>query len=589
MKRQRVYWLIPHKTQKHISIINALERRSFLIQSVTDFHELLTAFEEQRAAIVIVDEHQTTKDLAMELKTIAHLPIFYGVRLIFSFLEPNHNLIRFLGKLGFRDALPIDLSIERWIERFIFSTSSGEGRIFKQPLPQMTLENIAAISIPARITYIDTKYLRVESRIRLKENQKIRLTGKFASELGIKSLTLTVLNRYETNVHFRYSDGYIMSWHAPNADVNKVNVLFNSLLKQAIDDPIRVFSAIHTAELRKSLVASLPYPHFELAIALHKRSLLQEPRYFDPDVIVIEAQLMDPNKNHALNEMLDFVSLETPIYILGQNPDKESLEKFGRATNRKFHYIESVPTNFASSLNRKIQAKSDMDKKDSGYHISHNHRFSYGELRFPARLTRIHPEVAQFASPFQVGSYALCTIESPLLKQTLNRGLIAKVTNTYKHDNQDLASFPQLIDCSFCDTSKADRKLLAEQIISIFRDNLNQTDDASLYEVADTDLLGGDGLEAESPDDTKQDELAVPEIKIEKSASIYASYHNSFWVKYGRELQVVFAVLVLMGILYLAITVLRKPPTEQGKVFSDSIQKYYEKVNPNRSRSPEEP
>ena len=580
MKKQRVYWLVPHKTPKHIGIINALAKRHFAIHSLLDFDDLVAEFERQRAAIVIIDNHQGAKDLAGELKKIVHLPAFYGVRFIFSFQQSNHSLTRFLTKLGFRDALPLDLAIDDWIERFMFSTATQK-RPLKQPLPQMTLENIAALSIPARLTYMDTKYLRIESRILLKEGQKIRLTGKFASELGVKSLTLTVLKRYQTNVHFRYSDGYVMSWQASHADVNKVNLVFSDLKNQAIEDPMRVFAAIHNASLRKRLADTLLYPEFELAIALQKRSLQQEPRFFNPDAIVIEAQIPDLYGLESLSEMLETIHVTTPIYILGANADREVLDHLAHKNNRDFIYLEDIPSNFAQYLNRKIQRQHSNEQIGSGYHISHNHRFSYGELRFPGRLTRIHPEVAQIASPFRIGSYALCALETPLLKKTLHRGIVVKVTNTYKHDNQDLASFPELIDCSFCDINKAERQKIARHLSEIFREHLLQPEPEDALDT-DARRQSEEVVDSLGSDDEKQDELSVPEIKIDRAHGMYKSYHNSFWVKYGREMQILFATVVLMGLLYLVIAVLRKPPTEQGKVFSDSIRKYYEAVNPHR-------
>ena len=52
-----------------------------------------------------------------------------------------------------------------------------------------------------------------------------------------------------------------------------------------------------------------------------------------------------------------------------------------------------------------------------GFLIEVNALTSFATISCPARITKIHPEVLEFSTPFPVRNYALCCLSSPVLKK----------------------------------------------------------------------------------------------------------------------------------------------------------------------------
>lgn len=591
MKVRQIYWLLSSKTLIHERIIESLQVRKVTVTQVYNFQELSERFNQKRSSLIIIGDELGEDVLLDQLPKICSKPEFSGVRFILSFSRPSPKLSHLAVVLGFRDIISIDLPVSNWIKRFEFSAASSEMH-WQEAIPQMTSHSISAVSIPARITWLDSNELRLESKIIMPKGSTARLTGKISEDLGLASISIRVLEHSRTNLRYRYSEAYQCQWKIPNSASNKHRLLIDSLKTPMEQAPYKVFIAVQTFNLRQILLQTLSDRSFDLTIALQKSGIFHETKYIDPDVVIIEHRLIDSKAEIYLTKMAENLRPEVPLYIVGASKSEQG--RYERITGRKepsLIVIPTLPPNFLPYLKRKLERLLTTENLESGYYIPRNHRFSFNELRLPARMIQIHPEAAHLIVPYSLGRFGFCMVDAPIFKQNLQRRIVGKIINSYQHQNPQHDSFPYTIELLIADLMKDEKQRIAQYLASHFSEQLlGEKLDPALLQISSK--LNPSDLDGPSVNRSARNQghpgakrivsySRMPEIAIRDEAeSSTRNRPKSFFERHGKELQAAAFAIFFFLIMFVLIFYLRQPETEQGKVFSDSFRRVREYYSP---------
>ena len=459
MAKRLVYWLTEDVTPLHKDRAAALARRGYQVEFCSSLSELRRVFAARRVSIIVVGDEGTLSTVESYVMTMANAPEISGVRLILSLSQPNPDLVQLAASHGFRDAIALDWEHNHWLQRFLFSTAGASGG-FVTPLPQMTLNTVAAITIPARVVWINYDNMWIETRVTPPAGAQIKLAGNIVSSLGMRAMTVTVEECRKSNLRYRFSDALIVRWGVASSLANKQRILIDHLKSTSIGRTCKVFIAVQTPTLRTTVIDHLRDPRFEVSAALQKQSIVNEPKFFSPNVIFIEDKLTSGEEFGRFEQMMQNTEEPAIVIVLGNGANMDELRRV--APKHKCAMLTRVPANLAEVVFSKyLKAIRPLADQEDNIQIGPQSDFSFAELSFSGRMTRVHPSSAQLALSVPLGNFGMCRIDSPLFKRTVGRSVCAKITDTYSDNRRAASGFPHLVEVSLADVFARDREKLA--------------------------------------------------------------------------------------------------------------------------------
>ena len=178
--------------------IKVLENALVIPKVLNDFETFFATYNHKRTSTVIIGDEFPKQVLLKGLININKHPELAATRFILSLSRVDLDLIRKATLMGFRDVIPLDLDDNIWIDRFNFSCS-GLPQVVKNPTPQMTMKSISAVQVPARVVWINKSLNLGESKIQLNPGSQLKLNGGLADFLGIKGISLKVIEKRTEN------------------------------------------------------------------------------------------------------------------------------------------------------------------------------------------------------------------------------------------------------------------------------------------------------------------------------------------------------------------------------------------------------
>jgi hypothetical protein len=471
-KKRRTYWVVDQVLGVHKERALLLNANGYDVHFFTSAEQLLIELSNKRASIIIVSDGGTESFVKKVMTELMGIPEIQGARMILA-TERHSKEIKFTAAVAsFRDIIPMDLREKQFLQRFIFATANKQ-LPFIQPTAQITLNNISAVSMPARITWISGTRLRIECRVKPPIGAMLNLKGHLAKSIGVHSISLTVVENQRSHLIYRFSEAMICEWSVPAIAKKEADATMKNLKIQCPNQRCRIFICAQTADLRNRLLAQFDDPRFEVSAALQKHSLVNEPKYFTPQIVIIESGLTTGDHEVRFGEMLANLDTNTTVLIIGADVSLAKIR--GKYPGRKIVRSNHLPANLSRVVLEKyapLREEHNADK-DAVY-ITSSNNISMAEISFSARLTKIHPVAVQVSLPFPVGQFALCKIESPLLRKTLGRDPYMKFTSTYQDLRPDSAPYNHLADGYLADLPTEDRKKMGEIISKVVTDQMNR-------------------------------------------------------------------------------------------------------------------
>lgn len=489
LKKRRTYWIADVVTPLLRERALLLSHKGFDVQFFTSLDALMTELTARRAGVVVVSDDGDEKVTERILLTLMTMSEIQGARLVMV-RNTHSDRINFLAACAnFRDIIPSNLDERLWLTRFLYATANRSVH-YVQPTGQITLNNISAVSLPARMTWISDRKVRLECRVKPPVGSSLSLTGAFAEAAGVSSLSLKVTATERSRLLYRFSDAVVCEWNGPASARERALKTIADLRAHDPGPRCRIFVAVSKVDVRNELLSRFVDPRFEVATALQKQSIVDEPKFFTPDIVVIEEALCHDEGGVRFKEMMAILSDLTTVIVLGRLNDYETLHK--QYPNRRILQLSRVPKGLAESVLERYMPHRDQQSatgEAGACNVMADHPFSMAEVSFPARLHRVHPLAAKIAMPFPIGNFALVRLDSPLLRRMIDRHPYVKLTTTYQDTHPEAPPFVHVADCYFADIDQVERAKIAQSLSRIVTDNLAKLDATGSF-INSTSLVG---------------------------------------------------------------------------------------------------
>lgn len=475
-KKRRTFWLVDAVTPRHRARALLLNEKGFDVQFFNSLDAVAAELETKRAAVIIVSDATDPKLTEKMLTTVMSLPETHGARLVLTVSQHVESVNQLAAAANVRDVIPFDIDDKQWTQRFVFATA-GKSVPFVQPAGQVTFNNISQVSLPARLTWIGDGRLRLECRIRPPVGATLQLAGAFVKDLGLAHVTLTVEETQRDHLLYRFSDAILCSWSVPSVARDRATATLIALREQDTGPRCRVFVAARTTSLRNGVLQRFEDPRFEVSTALQKQSIVEEPKFFSPDVVFIEDQLVIDEGGSRFEAMLANLKPAATVVILGRVPDFAALTR--NHAGHKLVLLPKLPKSIGQSILARYLPLDQRRRGAAGTDVAHlvsDHPFSLAEVSMPARLHRLHPLAAQIALPYPVSNFALLRLESPVLRKMTGRHPWVKLTQTYADTHPDAAAFPHLADGYLADVDAAERTAIAQHLTAVVVEAMQRYD-----------------------------------------------------------------------------------------------------------------
>lgn len=511
VKKQRTYWLAAQITSVQQDRATLLLERGYEVSFYNSLSDLTSFLNRRRAGIIIVSDDFGDQETETIVKSLMAMPEVEGARMVMVRYGRSAALNVLAGCANFRDLIPAELDAKQWINRFIYATG-GSPAPYVQPAGQVTLNNISAMHLPARISRLSSSTISVECRARPAVGTTLSLHGPLADAAGVNSISLTVLETQRRNLLYRFSDGIVATWQVPSAARPKVLEILTQLHSQDTGPRCRVLLAAQTATVRNKAMALFTGPRFELSTAMRKQGIVDSASFFTPDLLIIESDLCIEEDGKRFHQLMDCLSLEATVLIIGPMPDFAALS--AAWPMRHIMIAADVPPDLPTLMEDRYLVASEipiLPGADRTANLTKKHPFSRGEVSFPVRLHRIHSQAVQIAMPYVIGNFALARLETPLLNKTIGRSPFIKVTATYEDTHPGAAPFTHLAEGYFTDLSINEQRTLAGALVQLVTASLNRFDQKSgLSGASRTPELGSVRLVAALPNAQAQQASNAP-------------------------------------------------------------------------------
>ncbi len=460
-KKKKIYWLTTPVTEQVLALENQLKHSGFQCDFFSSLDALMSAVAARRTTIVVIGDLGSLEKENRALGYLAQRPELQGVRFILTPLHMRPGTMGLAAAFNFRDIVPMDLPPSIWVERFIFATSTSP-----DPLPMtpamIGMNQLASVHLPARVVWISHDQIWIESRLEAAIGTTISLRGSLADAVGLPSIKLEVIAKRNSFLFYRFSQATICKWSLPEKFQQPAQFVLRDLRTSGVGPSCRIFMAIESPGLRNEIIAALPPPHFKLSAALQRHGIPVEPRYFSPDIVLIEDTLAADGGGSQFAALMNNIEPNVPVLILGDKID------FAAARNafhhRPIYMLPQTANLVREAISNRFAPKTikapEFDQPDL-VHLPPEHVLSFAEISIPARLTRLHPLQGTILTGLPVGRYALAKIESPLLTKLFGRPIFTKLTSTYKDPRPEHALHPHVAEFAFSDLDRVQRAQLS--------------------------------------------------------------------------------------------------------------------------------
>jgi hypothetical protein len=489
VQKRRAFWLVDSVTSRMRDRALLLHAQGIDVQFFSNSDSFLKELDSRRAGIIIVSDHDTLLATEKIFTLLMNTPEIQGAKMIYSCSSASYNLRMFAAGLGFRDIVPEDLDDRHWLHRIRFAVAS-KPIDFQQPAIQTSMHQISALSLPTRIIWIAKDTMRLECRARAPIGSSFVLSGALADAFGVNSVSLTVRSTTKSNLLYRFSDALICEWSVPNSAKERTTEILRNISAEDPGPRCRVFVAIQNPSLRRELLNQFDDPRFEISTALQKNSITNDPKFFSPDMVLIESTLCS-FEDEQFSVMMQNLPEHTAVAIFGKLENFSSIRT--KYAPRTILTMNSVPKDIrASALNRFMPIRQKIDDLAliGGSYIPSENPLSLGEISFSTRMTRIHPTAVTLGLPFPVANFALARIDCPYIRKSTGRNLIMKVTSVYRSSADQSLKHSYIAEGYLADASPEEQKLLAETIVTTqtdalknFQPEIKQKQDISFYRI----------------------------------------------------------------------------------------------------------
>lgn len=593
---KKIYWLVPTFHQGIEEKIQGLKQKGFAVEVFSQLERLLEKIKLIRSSIILLSDNAQDSLVSSAIKALTNLQELGGARFILVTEKFQAGILRDAANYGFRDIIPLELSNQDWMQRFLYATS-GKQAIFEAPSGQVAMNESCEIRVPARVTWINEYELRLESRLTPNSHSQVFFEGPLAKALGEERLQITTQSVDSRKLVYRFSHGITAFYAGTNkSSVNAKKNLLSELKLNASKPRVRAFVAISHAKMRSDLLYNLDINQFDVSVALLKHSLRYDPQFFSPHIVFIEDKVLNSSKED-FEALYSIIGRYIPVVFVGPDTDMDYLARNFPDSNFFFeNEIKNLQT--ATILERFLNTGEEYTQISGPqkYPILPDHVLSAGQLVFRAKIASLHPNYISIKSPIKIDPYSLCELGKNDALHFPGQSIIFKVTNVMHGAGVDASFYYSgyFNSLRLSDKYSIGNKILdlANQFISealndgqstaVYKDNLQNIPQIPLQkEILNATVEGAEAYQDDSRDDEidRSDELNNRKILPISNRKTVSKSEKIDWLQVARYSLIGAIVAGLFIGMVWGITSAIEPMYEKsGKQYSDSIRRLNGKI-----------
>lgn len=457
-KKLDIYWLTIETNKAHEQKAALLSTFGYNVTFFKTLDALTKEIQNRRAPIIVIGDEGPEVIVVKAISLLRRMPDIQGARLILSTSRYSPVVMRAAACEGFRDVLALDMDNQEWLERFLFSTSGVASKLKENDHRQLFNADIT-LAIPARLVWVGKQDLWIESRIFPTVDTRLTISGPFAQATGHKFVNLSVDELHDRNLSYRFSEALVGRWNPHSQSEEKIQETLSALRAMDVGARYKLFLAIQSPALRSSLLRHLNSPRIEVHTALQKRSMIDEPRYFSPDLVFIEDRLCRTEHQDRCRAMIKNMPDHCGLVVIGQDKDLGAIRTF--LGERPLYVLKRLPVDLETIVLEEflvnVKNRRDRQQNDS-FHIPSEHEFSLAEINVPAQIESLSDHSCEITVPFELGNFGLARVKFAPFKKLFDRYPYSKIASISYEENPRVPRHHYRLVCRFCDLSTSDLK-----------------------------------------------------------------------------------------------------------------------------------
>ena len=431
---------------------------------------MIEAYKLKRASTIFFSETDSPTLNKFELFELMSLIFIQGSR----FILITETLISRLANIAicanFRDIIPISLNDKEWLQRIKYS-SSRKPIILPASKAMFSLSHNTSINVPIRIEWISYTHMRLETSFKPKTNDLLKLNGGFAEHLGVDHLIIKVEQIENTHLKFRLSCGVIAEIKSTKLIQSRIRTFIDKLSNEHDSPALSVFVVAQSVNLRNDIQTALSDKSYLIHLALNRNSILEDPKYITPDVILIEGKFCLENID-TVRELISSLSEGSHIVIIG------NIDKISTTINfnlKNIHLLTSLKKELRPLFERLSKYKNKKKSNDIKGYLSYGDVHALGYLTVSARITLVHPTSIQLNLRYPLKIFSLVKLNSSWLNnRVFKKTLYLKIVDSYINSKPDDQGVLFISDAIFINIDSANVSDAAHRLSTVFLEAMNK-------------------------------------------------------------------------------------------------------------------
>lgn len=426
--KKAIFWLVQFVDDAHRARAALLDKYDFEVTFFETQAALEAKARKSRVGIFFFSDNGSPKAVQEALFEFLKLPLLAGAHLVLIVNRSIGPVEEVAASNGFVDIIPIDLS-DRLFAFRVTLACNDKGDPFPSPVVQVPHYAPATLKLPARIISADMTKVQIETALGAVAGTSLDLAGPLVDSLGLRSVSVNVEAQHTTGLRYHFPYRLECIWQMPADRKEKALRVLEGLQMVDVGRPILAFIAVQSRELRSSLIDKFHSGRIEPTFALRVRDLTTVPELLNPDIMMIEASLVEGKMQAVVLKALESVKPDVPIVFLGSlkpELDDKMHEQFGEL---RVYTLEFVPANLEKIVIGKYLKPEATQKEGVTAHFGPHDLSSYARISIPASVERLHPRVLGIKTLLPLNKGALGKLEAPLLKEWIGTYSWVKLCN----------------------------------------------------------------------------------------------------------------------------------------------------------------
>lgn len=268
-----------------------------------------------------------------------------------------------------------------------------------------------------RVGWIDSENIYIEINLDLSPGQSLQIKNPLFTEMDIKDIQVTVIEKNPTGRYYQYSNGYLCKLTSKkfDQDQKKIKAFIESNQEISKYKPVKVVYYEQSAPYREELKSILKLERKYCARGFaNLDNFSEELQYQQPHLVLIDRAMIEksPSKFEAIKE---YLKKNLCVCVTYDSTDSISAEAF----KNKFEFAMHIPGKIDGPLlesmierieNKILSIKKD-DTKDKIYFNKYS-PYSKMSLHTPCHINQLAISGVGIEIPFAMTSYCAFEISS---------------------------------------------------------------------------------------------------------------------------------------------------------------------------------